>query len=42
MYKYVRNCLMFSLLTVKRRLKRKSVYLMHLMLVSMAPGVRRH
>ena len=33
---------LFSLLTVKRRLKRKSVYLMHLMLVSMAPGVRRH
>ena len=29
-------------LTEKRRLKRKSVYLMHLMLVSMAPGVRRH
>ena len=39
MPKYVTNC--FKLLTVKRRLKRKRVYLMHLMLVSMAPGVRR-
>ena len=40
MPKYVTNY--FKLLTVKRRLKRKRVYLMHLMLVSMAPGVRRH